>query len=200
MSPAGVRSVGVQPRLDIHVQARVRRRSLILRIAKPVARSTFVCCVAAWLISVPHVFDRKLRLWMHFDGDKSGTKSLTLSVEHGSLTAFYWSGWECRGDGGPDNFYWSISADRASPPTDVMNSLGLERPRASLENSGLTWLIATLPLWVPLVVSFAATVALRHFERRFIAPGRCIDCDYDLTGNLSGQCPECAQTVAPLAT
>jgi len=137
---------------------------------------------------------------MHSDGDKSGTKSLTLTIEHGSVNAFYWSGRMCRGGGGPDNFFWSISADRASPPTDLMDGVGLTRPQFRLEKSGLTCVIASLPLWVLLFVSFAFTVAVRHIERRFVAPGRCSHCDYDLTGNLSGRCPECGQTIAPCVT
>ncbi len=33
--------------------------------------------------------------------------------------------------------------------------------------------------------------------REFIVPGQCPACGYDLTGNLSGRCPECGAAVAP---
>jgi predicted RNA-binding Zn-ribbon protein involved in translation (DUF1610 family) len=37
-------------------------------------------------------------------------------------------------------------------------------------------------------------VALRRVRRR--RKGRCSQCGYDLTGNVSGRCPECGSTVA----
>ncbi len=36
--------------------------------------------------------------------------------------------------------------------------------------------------------------ALPHFP-----PGHCRNCGYDLTGNVSGRCPECGSEVAPKA-
>lgn len=33
-------------------------------------------------------------------------------------------------------------------------------------------------------------------ERRFrVPPGHCPNCDYDLTGNVSGVCPECGERI-----
>jgi len=37
--------------------------------------------------------------------------------------------------------------------------------------------------------------AVRVFRRRWTRGGACVDCHYDLTGNLSGRCPECGATV-----
>ena len=52
-----------------------------------------------------------------------------------------------------------------------------------------------IPLWFPIVL-FAAypTIAfirgpLRRYRRR--RKGLCLKCGYDLTGNVSGICPEC---------
>jgi hypothetical protein len=53
----------------------------------------------------------------------------------------------------------------------------------------------TMPLWLPLCLFLAYPVIsfirgpLRRFHRR--RQGSCLGCGYDLTGNLSGTCPEC---------
>lgn len=50
-----------------------------------------------------------------------------------------------------------------------------------------------LPLW-----PFAATMALAWFIRRRrdrLRTGYCIDCGYDLTGNVSGRCSECGTII-----
>jgi hypothetical protein len=47
--------------------------------------------------------------------------------------------------------------------------------------------------WVFLLVA-APTVFLWYRDRR-PPPGHCRNCGYDLTGNLSGACPECGTRV-----
>ncbi len=47
----------------------------------------------------------------------------------------------------------------------------------------------TLPLWLPLVL-VAIPTAFLWWRDRPPKPGRC-PCGYDLTGNVSGTCPEC---------
>ena len=52
----------------------------------------------------------------------------------------------------------------------------------------------SFPLWLPaLVLALPAVgrVASRLRRRNRRLTGRCISCGYDLTGNLSGTCPEC---------
>lgn len=53
---------------------------------------------------------------------------------------------------------------------------------------------AGFPLWMPavLLLGCGAVVAVRS---RRIVPGHC-PCGYNLTGNVSGRCPECGRTVA----
>lgn len=51
-----------------------------------------------------------------------------------------------------------------------------------------------LPLWIPLLICIVATVVV--FRRTRAVPGGCGGCGYDLTGNVSGVCPECGLAVA----
>jgi hypothetical protein len=49
----------------------------------------------------------------------------------------------------------------------------------------------SVPLWIPFVITL--TVALVSRPRRYPL-GYCVRCGYDLTGNVSGVCPECGTT------
>jgi hypothetical protein len=56
-------------------------------------------------------------------------------------------------------------------------------------------LIVDLPLWIPLLLFSVPTVILWRQERRRISGGGCRNCGYNLTGNVSGTCPECGTPV-----
>lgn len=50
-----------------------------------------------------------------------------------------------------------------------------------------------VPMWVPLVlIVVPSLIAWRSTRRR---PGHCRKCQYDLTGNVSGVCPECGAEI-----
>src|SRR4029077_8067454 len=50
----------------------------------------------------------------------------------------------------------------------------------------------TIPLWLPFLVIATPTALLWYRDRRRRIPaGHCQKCAYDLTGNVSGVCPEC---------
>jgi hypothetical protein len=53
------------------------------------------------------------------------------------------------------------------------------------------WLDVYVPLWLLLLATGVPTALLFWRDRRRIPPGHCQTCGYDLTGNVSGRCPEC---------
>jgi hypothetical protein len=64
-------------------------------------------------------------------------------------------------------------------------------PRPGL---GGAWLVK-VPLWIPMIGCALPTVLLWWHDRRRILAGECRRCGYDLTGNVSGRCPECGVAV-----
>ena len=64
--------------------------------------------------------------------------------------------------------------------------LGLWRPRLGAE-CGSAYLV--LPLWLPLL-SLAIPTALLWYRDRRPPRGHCQECGYNLTGNVTGVCPE----------
>jgi len=58
--------------------------------------------------------------------------------------------------------------------------------------STVFWNHLRIPLILPFVIVAVPTACLWWLEyRRRIPPGHCQKCGYDLTGNVSGVCPEC---------
>lgn len=67
--------------------------------------------------------------------------------------------------------------------------MGNLRGGSSREESRATW---------PLVTStLLPTLVLRRLRRERVPPGTCPSCGYNLTGNVSGRCPECARPLTP---
>lgn len=52
-----------------------------------------------------------------------------------------------------------------------------------------------LPLWLPLAVIVVFVAVLSWRQRSRGLRGGCIVCSYDLTGNVSGICPECGTPI-----
>ena len=50
--------------------------------------------------------------------------------------------------------------------------------------------------WLPFLVVVTLTAFVWHWDRR-LPFGHCRNCGYDLTGNVSGRCPECGTPVKP---
>ena len=55
--------------------------------------------------------------------------------------------------------------------------------------------VVSFPLWIPFVLVALPTAFLWWRDQRRIPPGYCRKCGYDLTGNVSGACPECAERI-----
>lgn len=66
----------------------------------------------------------------------------------------------------------------------------------SLTLSGLGNVRLVVSLWLPTLLAFIAWLVLFLIDRRRFPPGLC-SCGYDLTGNVSGRCPECGEGVKP---
>jgi hypothetical protein len=52
----------------------------------------------------------------------------------------------------------------------------------------------TCPIWMIVVSLTLLARLLSHLARR-IPPGHCEHCGYNLTGNVSGRCPECGTAI-----
>jgi len=63
----------------------------------------------------------------------------------------------------------------------------------ALSRSGTVFWVK-LPLWFPLLILAVPTGILFWRDRRYPA-GHCQKCGYNLTGNVSGRCPECGETI-----
>lgn len=56
--------------------------------------------------------------------------------------------------------------------------------------------VVVMPLWICFVIAAGPTGCLWWRDRRRrIPPGHCQNCGYNLTGNVSGVCPECGEVV-----
>lgn len=51
---------------------------------------------------------------------------------------------------------------------------------------------ASVAIWIPAVAMAVCTLLLTSRRARPVISS-CTECDYDLTGNISGKCPECGQ-------
>ena len=71
-----------------------------------------------------------------------------------------------------------------------------ELPHSAFFAQGLAgyWTELVIPLWLLFLLSAAPGVVLLWRHRRRRVPGFCRKCGYDLTGNVSGRCPECGVT------
>jgi len=119
------------------------------------------------------------------------------------------SGWNCAvatGQGGllffwvtDKNAYWpgpGLFGPRVSGPEWFRN---FWTPRAQYQSlrwtpyisGGKPFGILFVPSWIPSVIVAMPTAYLLYRGRRTAKPGHCRECGYDLTGNLSGRCPEC---------
>ena len=56
------------------------------------------------------------------------------------------------------------------------------------------WRVA-IPFWAPMLILGIPTAVLWWSKRRAVRAGHCEKCGYDLTGNVTGRCPECGEGI-----
>jgi len=57
------------------------------------------------------------------------------------------------------------------------------------------WSRVSVPLWCPLLATIIPAAVFWWTDRRRYPTAHCQHCGYDLTGNVSGRCPECGTAV-----
>jgi hypothetical protein len=72
--------------------------------------------------------------------------------------------------------------------TDESGGIGLSRPVVEVREFRAH---VRIPLWILLALIALPTAGLWYIDRRRCPPGFCRHCGYNLTGNVSGRCPEC---------
>ncbi len=92
-------------------------------------------------------------------------------------------------------------------PTNAIGKTGFFATRAGdirvqlrpMAGKGPKGYVCVIPLW--LIVAILLIPWRRKATRESLErAGRCVQCEYDLTGNRSGTCPECGTTIQPLMT
>jgi hypothetical protein len=87
--------------------------------------------------------------------------------------------------------WWDFPAESLSSPRG--GDFGLCLPGVS---RGPTHSGAGLPCWV-IATMFATPPAVMWWRSRRMPAGHCQKCGYNLTGNVSGRCPECGTAIRP---
>jgi len=120
-----------------------------------------------------------------------GVISYTRFPETVDMTIFFQEGWTVRAS------LWRVKKRAAAGQVASLlrYDLGLRLPWIrDVGRPGTRVTSYTLPLWIPLVVVAIPTVVFWYRGRR-PPPGHCQTCGYNLTGNVSGRCPECGKPV-----
>ena len=82
-----------------------------------------------------------------------------------------------------------------TPPDGWLSYLLRPRIAGAFPASEYAIGLLRIPLAPPLI-GLAAVTAFLWYRDRLIPPGCCKECGYDLTGNVSGICPECGTAIA----
>ena len=95
---------------------------------------------------------------------------------------------------------WAYPVGRDAPPLVRAVGIGWENEHR-LRTGETTWAVHVHLAWPAGLLGLTTCVlALRRRSTTRGTPGRCAACDYDLTGNVSGVCPECGSvTRSPAA-
>ncbi len=196
----------------------MRRRPRLLRVAKwggvIVCACLAIASIASMWLTVVWNSGQPDPFYQFFDRNPNG------GVEFGLGRGLFWVGWrpaisslqlqhsiQQEKDGTPprpligggmihrggwavrtqeSNFYWWPPFDAISRFTYTTNISGKTTTQRWTQR-------VTFPLWLPLVL-IAIPTAFLWWRDRPPRPGHC-PCGYDLTGNVSGTCPECGRVI-----
>jgi hypothetical protein len=92
--------------------------------------------------------------------------------------------------------WWNAKIDRVSRPNPGWHfgrKPHYARPRLGPSEFRSDYWYIVVPLWAGLLVFAVPTALLWYRDRRRFPPDHCLRCGYDVTGNVSGVCPECGR-------
>jgi hypothetical protein len=140
-------------------------------VLKWVFGATTILVAALWLFS-----GLITKMWVWRVHEKA-----LISVEDGDLSF----GW------GSESLLSSFIAATQAFPRDDVRWVNSPLPVYGTSGSPPARFVV-VPLWLSLAAALVLTSVLWLADRR-PAPGHCQHCGYDLTGNVSGRCPECGE-------
>ncbi len=193
----------------------MRRRSRLLRIARwgGVVLCAFVAIasIASMWLTVVWNGGQPDRFSPYYDRNPDG------GVEIGLGQGLFWLGWRPpitpqalqlsnqmkkagvppSGRGMPRPSGWTIQTHASYlfwwPQSGIILPIIVTINRAGRTTTNRWIQRVTVPLWLPLVL-MALPTAFLWWRDRPSPPGHCA-CGYNLTGNVSGRCPECGEAV-----
>lgn len=158
---------------------RTRTRAQLLRIAQWAGTCISLLVLAAWAFSSPLLGDHGPELTR-----ASRTIDWTYSLDAGTLVIDRWVHENERWEG------WSFFDYDGRKGNEILDAFGLRMPSFQRHDSP-TYQVVIIPLWLIFALAVIPTCILWYRERRRFPAGHCRSCGYDLTGNVSGVCPEC---------
>jgi hypothetical protein len=94
-----------------------------------------------------------------------------------------------------DQVVWPYSENATAPPV-IFAGFPLSGTTATFRYREID-----VPIWL-FIIAFSVAPSIRVYrfvrELRQPKPNECVECGYDLTGNVSGKCPECGQPAITL--
>ena len=80
-------------------------------------------------------------------------------------------------------------------PETWKDRFGLSWPESGPWSSGTHYWSLEVPLWWLFLIAGIPSAYAWYRDRQSWAPGHCSKCGYNLTGNVSGRCPECGNAI-----
>jgi hypothetical protein len=149
-----------------------------------------------YILGLPLPGETSLERWMHDSMFIWGTSCLAIVVMRLALAD--------RRKRGPGaiTFHWAVTTvpfilGCALSITDFIRRMELGSFSAIPGDYvwvAVSWAFVLLPVAIGAILTVAIRVVDRRLSR-FAPPGHCSTCGYNLTGNVSGVCPECGTSV-----